>query len=142
MKPHARKGNWKLVGLFAVLGAALLLSTGGKAHAQTHSFSSGGSGHLGRGSARSHRAAVRPHWGIPQHGFGYGSGYGSYWSHARGHDRFAYAPYGGLYSHRPRLYPYPLHSYPLYVYPRGHRPLYYVPGYHRPPFYGGRRFHR
>lgn len=141
MKPRSRKGSWRFVGLFVALGAALLVPVGGEAYAQTHGFSSRGLGHVGIGSGSFHRAAVRPRWGITQHGFAYGSGYGSYWSSSWGHNRFGYIPYGGGYSSGPWFYPYPPHPYSIYVYPRGHRSPYYVPGYHRSLFYSGWRFH-
>jgi hypothetical protein len=119
MNPRLRKGSWKFVRFFAVLGIALLVSPVGKAYAQVHGFSSGSFGHLGRGS-RSFHGSV-----------------GSNWSPAWGQGRFGHAPYSGLYSSGPRFYGYPLHPYPLHVYPGGNRPRYYVPQYHGPRYYGG-----
>lgn len=136
MNPRWRNGIVRLLRLFVMLSAALLVSTGVKTYAQVHGFSSGSFGHLGQGSAGFHSAAVG-HWGVPQHGFAYGSGHGNNWSPAWGHGRFGYAPYGDRHSSGPRFYAYSLHPYPLYVYPRGYRPRYYVRRYHAPRYTGG-----
>ena len=140
MNPRWRKGIVKLVRLLVMLGTALLVFTGGKTYAQVHGFSSGSFGHLGRGSAGFHGAAVG-HWGVQPHGFAYGGGHRSNRSPAWGHGRSGYVPSGGLHSSGAWFYGHPLGPYPLYVYPRGHTPRYYVRGYHRPRYYGGWHSH-
>lgn len=131
MSPCMRKRNWNVMAFCAVISAALLVSTGGKAYAQRHGFSSGGFGHSGQLSAGFHGSAVGPHWGVQPHGFGYRGGHGGVWSPGPGHD-WGYAPYhAGLYSSGQSFYAYPLHAYPLYGY-RGHGRRYYWRGY-----YGG-----
>ena len=136
MNPRWQNGIVKLVRVFVMLGTVLLVSTGGKTYAQGHGFSSGGFGHLGRGSAGFHGAAVG-HRGVRSHGFAYGGGYRRNWLPARGHGRYGYAPYGGQHSSGPGFYAYSLHPYPLYVYPRGHRSRYFLRRYHRSRYYGG-----
>jgi hypothetical protein len=140
MNPRLKKRIWNGVPIFALLVAALFVSEGGSAYAQVHGFQSGSFGHLGQGAGGFHGGAVGPHWGVQQHGFGYGRGHVSNgWVPGWGHGHFGYSPYyGGEHSWGAAYYPYPLHRYPLYAYPRGHRRAYYFSRYHGFRNYGGR----
>ena len=131
MNQRRRKGILKLVRLFAMVGTALLVSTGGKTYAQVHGSSSGSFGHSGERSASFHSAAVG-HWGVPQHRFAYGGGHRSNRSPAWGHGRYGYARSGRLYSSGPRFYGNRYGSHAFYVSPPGHRPRYYFRRYNRP----------
>ncbi len=131
MNPSLRKAATFLV----LAGAALLVSTGGKAYAQAHSFRSGSFGRLGCGSGAFHRGAVGPHWGAQQHGFRYGRGHvGNRWALGSGHGGFGYSPYyGAVHSWGPGFYTYPPLPYQVYGYPPDHRfRAYYVPRYRHP----------
>ena len=129
MNPSVRRAIRTVLTILVLLGGELLVFPVGKAYAQAHGFRSGSFRHLGRRSGAFHSGAGRPHWGVQQHGFSYGSGHAG---NRREHSGFRFSPYyGGVYSWGSGSYPYPLHSYPPYLYSRGHRPrVHYVPRHH------------